>query len=193
MRKLVYYIGSSLDGRIAGPGDEVDFYPVGDGEEAASYMGWVNGLYPETVPTRMRGMAGLDGVPNKRFDTVVMGLRTYRMVLDQGVPSPYAHLRQYVVSTSLEESPDPAVRLAREPLALVRELKSEDGPDIWLCGGGGLAASLLPEIDEMIVKSYPVVAGAGVPLFDGAFRPTPFTAADRRTFPNGVAITWYAK
>lgn len=29
MRKLVYYIGVSLDGRIAGSAGEVDFYPQG--------------------------------------------------------------------------------------------------------------------------------------------------------------------
>jgi hypothetical protein len=37
MRKLVYYIAVSLDGRIAGPGDDFDFFPQGDEQQAAAY------------------------------------------------------------------------------------------------------------------------------------------------------------
>lgn len=193
MRKLVYYIGVSIDGRIAGPGGRADFYPVGEGEAAAAYMAWVNERYPETVPTQYRTHAGLADAPNKRFDTVLMGLDTYRTVLDQGNGSPYGHLRQYVASTTLDRIDDPSVELVRDAAALVRDLKRQDGPDVWLCGGGGLAGTLLPQIDELIIKSYPVIAGAGTPLVDGAFDPTVFTPTDHRSFPNGAAITWYAR
>ena len=189
MRKLVYYIGVSIDGYIAGPGGEFDFYPVGD-----DMMAWINERYPETVPTHIRPQAALEDAPNKRFDTVVMGLGTYRPALDVGVTSPYGHVRQYVASTTLKEIADPAVELVGDPLATVRTLKAEDGGmDVWLAGGGRLAASLLPEIDELIVKSYPVVAGGGVPAFSGAFRPTLFTPADRRTFANGAQVTWFTR
>jgi hypothetical protein len=42
-------------------------------------------------------------------------------------------LRQYVVSRTIRESPDPAVEIiAGDPLAKVRELKQEDGKGIWL-------------------------------------------------------------
>lgn len=193
MRKLVYYIGVSIDGRIAGPGGEVEFYPVGEGADAAAYMAWVNERYPETVPTRYRTQAGLEDVPAERFDTVLMGLNTYRVVLDQGDGSPYGHLRQYVASRSLDRLEVSAVGLARDPIALVQELKREAGMDIWLCGGGRLAGVLLPEIDELIVKRYPVVAGAGPTLADGDFRPTEFTTMDCRSFSNGVSITWYER
>lgn len=36
MRELVYYISSTIDGYIAGPGDEVDFYP--GSEEYVTHM-----------------------------------------------------------------------------------------------------------------------------------------------------------
>ncbi|PSK95375.1 dihydrofolate reductase [Murinocardiopsis flavida] len=194
MRKLVYYIGASTDGYIAGPGGEVDFFPVGGAQEAAAYAAWVNERYPETVPTPMREGAGLVGTPNRRFDTVVMGGGTYRVVYEHGLSSPYAHLRQYVVSGGFATAPDPAVTaVGGDPLALVRDLKKEAGGDIWLCGGGGLAGSLLPEIDELILKTYPVVAGAGIPVFAGGFDPTPFTVTAREPFPNGVLITWLAR
>jgi dihydrofolate reductase len=189
MRKLVYYVGVSIDGYIAGPRGEVDFYPLGDDMAA-----WINERYPETVPTHMRPPAGLEDAPNRRFDTLIMGLGTYQPALDIDVTSPFAHLRQYIASTSLEEIADPGVELVREPLGVVRELKAEQGDkDIWLCGGGRLAAALLPEIDELIVKSYPVVAGTGIPAFAGEFRPTLFTPERRESFGNGAQVTWYTR
>lgn len=121
-----------------------------------------------------------------------MGLGAYRPALDAGITSPYAHLRQYVVSSTLKPDTDPAVTVVPgDPLALVRELKREEGTglDVWLCGGGRLAGALLPEIDELVVKNYPVVAGAGIPAFDGAFDPTVFDVAERTAFPNGVTLT----
>ncbi len=191
-RKLVYYIGVSLDGRIAGPSGEFGFFPQGDEQQATAYSAWMNALYPDTVPTAYRTAAGVAGAPNRRFDTVVMGRGTYRLTLDHGITSPYAHLRQYVVSSTLKPDTDPAVTVVPgDPLALVRELKGEVGAglDIWLCGGGRLAGALLPEIDELLIKTYPVVAGTGIPVFDGAFDPTVFDVAERTAFPNGVTLT----
>ncbi|MEU5168191.1 dihydrofolate reductase family protein [Streptomyces mutomycini] len=194
MRKLVYYVAVSIDGYIAGPGGEFDFYPQGDEEQAAAYASWVNARYPETVPTFARAGAGLSDAPNRRFDTVLMGLGSYRPGLDAGFTSPYAHLRQYVVSSTLAPDTDPAVTVvAEDPLGLVRGLKREEGQDIWLCGGGLLAGELLPEIDELIVKSYPVVAGAGIPVINGEFDPTLFGVADRASFGNGVTVTRFTR
>ncbi|WP_455353343.1 dihydrofolate reductase family protein [Streptomyces sp. SYSU K217416] len=76
-----------------------------------------------------------------------------------------------------------------DPVALVRELKKQDGMGIWLCGGGKLAAALRDEIDELIIKRHPTVIGSGVPLFDGPFTLTNFTPAATRTFDSGLTIT----
>ncbi|GAA3904512.1 hypothetical protein GCM10022207_87270 [Streptomyces lannensis] len=48
-----------------------------------------------------------------------------------------------------------------------------------------LAGTVLPEIDNLVIKSYPVVAGAGIPAFD----PTVFDMAERTAFPNGVTLS----
>ncbi|MBO1415752.1 dihydrofolate reductase family protein [Streptomyces sp. FH025] len=192
MRKLVYYVAVTLDGRISGPGGEADFFPAGDEQQTAAYYAWHGALYPETVPTAYRAASGLTDAPNRRFDTVLMGLGAYRPALDAGITSPYAHLRQYVVSSTLGPGTDPAVTVVPDdPLALVRALKQEEGTglDVWLCGGGKLAGALLPEIDELLIKNYPVVAGAGIPAFDGAFDPTVFDVAERTAFPGGVTFT----
>lgn len=191
MRKLVYYIGVSLDGYIAGPAGEFDFYPLG-----ADMAAWLNAEYPEFLPTHLREPSGIPlDEPNRRCDTVVMGRRTYEPALSYGIASPYAHLRQYIVSGTLGTVDAPGVEVVgADPVELVRRLKKEpDGLDIWLCGGGTLAGQLLGEIDELIVKSYPVVAGSGIPAFTGGFDPTPFTPVRRRDFDNGTQISWFAR
>ncbi len=187
MRKLTYYVAATLDGFIAGPDGQFDFLHFG-GDLAAMILA----DYPETIPVQARGPLGLTGVANKHFDTVLMGRRTYEPGLRAGVTSPYPHLEQYVFSRTLATI-DPEVELVREdPAGFVRELKQRDGAGIWLCGGGSLAAALLPEIDELIVKRNPLVIGAGVPLFDGPFTPAAFTPVESRSFDSGVVVTTYA-
>ena len=103
---------------------------------------------------------------------MIQGRATYAVALEAGITSPYAHLRQYVVSRSLAQSPDPAVTLiGSDPVAVVRRLKQE-GAAIYLAGGGDLAGQLLEEIDELVLKTYPVLAGAGTPLFSTHAGPT---------------------
>ncbi|MGI5242077.1 dihydrofolate reductase family protein [Dactylosporangium sp. CA-139066] len=189
MRSLTYYIGTTIDGFIAGPGGEFDFLPLA--EDVLAYIGEE---YPETLPTHARGHFGLADAPNRRFDTVVMGRGTYEPGLAIGATSPYRHLRQYVVSGTIAEIADPEVALVPDdPVGLVRRLKKEDGLGIWLCGGGQLAGALLPEIDELVIKQYPIVAGAGIPMLAGAFRPTPFTLTGSRTFASGAAVLTYTR
>ncbi|WP_216917537.1 dihydrofolate reductase family protein [Nocardia noduli] len=190
MRKLVYYVGVSLDGYIAGPGGEYDFYPL-DAEMGA----WTNAEYPEFVPTHLRGHVGMAvDQPNRHCDTVLMGRGTYEPALSAGVTGPYSHMKQYVVSGTLGRIDDPSVELIEsDPLGLVRGLKKEDGLDIWLCGGGVLAGQLLTEIDELIIKSYPVVAGSGISAFSGTFDPTLFTPTRREEFGNGAQVTWFTR
>ncbi|MFG1926905.1 dihydrofolate reductase family protein [Cryptosporangium sp. NPDC048952] len=190
MRKLVYYVGVSIDGYIAGPDGSFDFFPLG--EDLAA---WIASTVPETLPTHARAHFGVENAVNQRYDTVVMGLGTYRPALDVGITSPHGHLRQYVVSTTSGEITDPGVELVSSgPLALVRALKSEDSEhDVWLAGGGKLAGSVLPEIDELIIKSYPLVVGDGVPAFADNFSPTAFTPTHREPFASGATVTHYTR
>lgn len=78
-------------------------------------------------------------------------------------------------------------------LATVRSLKQEDGLDIWLCGGGELAVTLLPEIDHLVLKRNPVVFGSGIPMFGNApYEPRSFALTRTRSFESGVVIEEYA-
>ncbi|MFJ3901046.1 dihydrofolate reductase family protein [Streptomyces sp. NPDC090025] len=193
MRKLTYYVACSLDGFIGDPeGDASSMFLFLD-EEYAAFM---NTEYPDTIPTAFREAVGLAGVPNKRFDTVIQGLGSYRLALDAGIASPYAHLREIVATRSLTESPDPNVELVADDLVgRVRALKAEDAElGIWLCGGSEVAGALADEVDELIIKSYPQVYGAGKPMFGGAaFDTRDFALDEVRTFDNGVVVRTYTR
>jgi dihydrofolate reductase len=188
MRTLTYYVGMTVDGMIAGPDGEIDFFPLGQ-----DLVDWFVTEYPEVLPSHLRGPLGVTAGP-RHFDTVVQGRATYEVALTAGITSPYAHLRQYVVSSSLGASPDPAVTVIDgDPLAAVRALKAEDGAGIYLAGGGRLAGELLPEIDELVIKVYPTVAGAGIPLFTAGFAPTQLTLVGTRSFDSGAVVLHYRR
>lgn len=193
MRKLTYFVAVSLDGFI---GDE-----TGDGSAFMQYvdeefLAFLTGAYPETIASAGRQALGLDGVANKKFDTVIQGRNSYQVGLDAGLTSPYGHLREYVLTRTLTESPHPNVRLIHdEVVGAVRELKAEDSDlDIWLCGGAQLAGLLADEIDELVLKTYPVVFGAGLPMFGGrSYSLDRFDLAENRTFGNGVLVRRYTR
>ncbi|GAB4582498.1 dihydrofolate reductase family protein [Nocardia sp. IFM 10818] len=182
MRKLVYYVAVSLDGYIAGPQGEYDFYPL-DQDMAA----WICRRYPESVAAMFRSQAGVDGVPNEHWDTVLMGRATYEA---GGQANPYSHLKQYVWTNSRTLDEPGIEQVTGDPVEFVRELKKQEGKDIWLCGGAQLAGALMDEIDQLIIKHYPVIAGAGIPMFSAGFRPTQFTVTQREEFGNGATVTW---
>ncbi|AHH15125.1 ribD domain-containing protein [Nocardia nova SH22a] len=190
MRKLVYYVGVSLDGYIAGPAGEVEFYPRSD-----EMTEWMCGRHPDSIPTHIRPHVGMSvDLPAREWDTVLMGRGTYEPGALEGVTNPYAHLKQYVVSKTLDPARYPDVEIvADDPVALVRKLKQQEGKAIWLCGGGSLAGALIDEIDEMIIKSYPVLAGGGVSVVSGTFSPTAFRPVQRREFDNGAQVTWFER
>ncbi|GAA0905157.1 dihydrofolate reductase family protein [Virgisporangium aurantiacum] len=183
MRKLVYYVASSIDGFIAGPAGEIDFYPF-----EPDLAEFIRTRYPETLPTHVRPLVGIaDDAPNLVFDTLVMGRATLDPALKLGITNPYAHLTEYVFSRTLDGAQ------SGDPVEFVRKLKQEDGLDIWLCGGGDLAGQLLDEVDELVIKLSPVIAGGGVPLVRRDFNPTRFTLTSATPLESGVVVLTYTR
>lgn len=186
MRKLKYYVASTVDGFIAREDGSFDCFPM-QGEHFADLCE----LFPETFP--VHAQKALEIRPeNKQFDTVLMGRKTYEVGLNFGVTNPYPTLKQYVFSRTMKASPDRNIELVSDnAVGFVRELKQETGKDIWLCGGGDLAATVVSEIDEMILKLNPVIIGSGIPLFSRAMNPTNLELTDRKIYDNGFLLLHY--
>src|ERR671912_656526 len=145
MRKVTFHVANSLDNYIARNDGAVDW--ILGGEEPAS------------------GMAEF----SKNIDTVVIGRKTYEPVLKSGKPFPtFSGVKNYVVSRALKESPDKNVEIIREDVVeFVRKLKTEEGKDIFIMGGGLLAKPLFEAnlIDEVGANIHPILLGSGIPLF----------------------------
>lgn len=187
MRRLVYLVAVTLDGFIAGPdgGDPSgsDFLPVTPDLVEHLVASW-----PETLPGPARDALGISGA-GQHFDTVVEGRGSYDLGLAAGLTDAYPHLRHVVVSRSLAARTDlPVEIVAGDPVQRVRDLKAEDGLDIWLVGGGTLAHALLPEIDRLVLKVNPSVIGDGVRLFSGPFAHARFEHVDQVDLPGGVRV-----
>ena len=151
MRKLIYFVATTIDGRIAGPGGQTDFFPMAGAHIAAQVQ-----QLPETLPRHVR--EALD-VPERqaRFDTVVMGRGTYQPALSAGITHPYAPLETIVFSRTLPERSEGNLRItAADPRRVVQELKGRAGRDIWLCGGADLASQLACRGEDQDLGFAPV-------------------------------------
>ncbi|MFI6723038.1 dihydrofolate reductase family protein [Streptomyces sp. R-74717] len=192
MRKLTYFIACSIDGFIGDPSGDASSMHQFVNEE---FLEFLKTQYPETISTEGRKLLGFHGVENQQFDTVIQGRASYQLALDVNITSPYAQLREIVASRTLKESPDPNVELVSDDVvARVRELKAEDSElGIWLCGGSQLAGELIDEIDELVIKTYPLVYGSGMPMFGSDFAPTVFALDSVRVFDNGVLVRAYSR
>lgn len=108
----------------------------------------------------------------------------------------YPHLRHLVFSWTLGESPDPGVEIVTsDPAAKVRELKQEDGKDIWLVGGAEPASALHSEFDRLVVKLSPMTIGGGIPFFShkAAFDPRTWERTDHTVLDSGAAFLTYVR
>lgn len=171
MRKLKYHVATTLDGFIAHQDHTIGGF-VGEGEHVTDYL---NSLKND-------------------YDAVLMGRRTYEFGFQFGVTNPYPWMKQYVLSRTMEKSPDPNVELVSENVIdLVKNLKNEDGKDIYLCGGGELATALLVEglIDEIVLKVNPVLFGTGVPMFSETIGQADLELISSKIYNNGVLLLQY--
>ena len=188
MRKLVYYVASTLDGFIAHEDGSFDGFTWGEDFGADLFS-----FFPETIPAHLHP----DGLPpeqNQQFDTVLMGRKTYEVGLNEGITNPYPSLEQYVFSRSMTKSPDARIHLiANDAAIVVRTLKQQPGKDIWLCGGGDLASMLQQAnlIDQLIIKLNPVLFGKGIQLFSNPVDQTALELSNSKVYDSGHIILFY--
>jgi len=168
MRKVVLFIATSLDGFIAGSDGDTDWlYTDGD----FGYSEFYNSI-----------------------DTILMGHNTYKFLLQFDI-FPYPDKKNYVF-TRTERQPDhnPVTFITGDVPGFVKNLKNEDGNDIWLVGGGQINSILLNEnlIDEMIVSVHPIILGQGIPLFkERSLNNLPFKLVQNKVFERGLIQLTY--
>lgn len=140
MRKVVYGGAMSLDGFIAGPNGEYDWIVMDPEIDFAAMMA--------------------------RFDTFLIGRKTYDMMRRMGNAAPAPGIRNIVFSRTLKPEDCRGATLSDDAETVVADLRKTSGKDIALFGGGELFRSLLAAglVDEVSVSLIPVLLGGGVPL-----------------------------
>jgi dihydrofolate reductase len=105
-----------------------------------------------------------------KIDALIMGRHTYELLVAHDQVGSFSDYALYVVSTTLDPAEHPDVTIVSEGVEdFTRELKAQEGKDVWLFGGGQLFRSLLQAglVDRVEVGVIPVLLGGGVPLLPG--------------------------
>lgn len=169
--RVCVFIATSLDGFIAGPGDELDW--LHDGEP---------GMEDTFTPFLTR------------IGAMLMGRRTYDVVQDFD-PWPYGDVPVLVVTSRELEPKRATVRTVSGSIGeVVAEAKrTAQGRDVYI-DGGALIRSALDEglVDELTVTIIPTVLGAGIPLFAGVARRHRFALTTSRPIGGGLVQLQYA-
>jgi dihydrofolate reductase len=78
-------------------------------------------------------------------------------------------------------------------VAELKKLKEQDGPDLWVHGGGNLIQTLLKHhlIDVMHVRTFRVTVGNGKRLFAEVTQPQEYTLVDSKISKTGVILASY--
>lgn len=173
MRRIVYYVASSLDGFISGLNDDISAFAQG-------------GLCVEQYLSDLQS-----------FNTVIMGRNTYefgyKYGLEPGQPA-YPHMKHFIFSNNLSfENPHEQVQVQKLDSDFIRDLKGESGSDIYLCGGGVFSGWLLKEglIDEIKLKLNPIVLGDGCKLFGDNPTNARFMLRDSKSYDDGMQLLTY--
>ena len=169
MRKIVAGFAISVDGYIAGSNDEFDWIIIDKEIDFAEQM--------------------------KRFDTYFIGRKTYEITKKMGGNS-YGTSKVYVFSNTLNKIDKPYQLINENVKGSIEKIKTEDGKDIALFGGGELLTSLLDLdlVDEISLAVIPIILGKGVPFVREVNKKILLTLINSKAYSNGtVELTYKVK
>lgn len=174
MRKINYYVASSLDGYISGINDDISGF-IGSGNGVDKYLADLND-----------------------FETVIMGRNTYefgyKYGLIPGKPA-YPHMDHYIFSKTLSfENPDEKVKVINDlDIEEITKIKKNSKSDIYLCGGGVFAGWLLDNemIDILTLKVNPLILGQGVKIFGNSTKTFQLNLMQKESYEKGLLINTY--
>lgn len=184
MRKLRIIEHMSLDGVIQHSADDGDF----------PYSDW-------TVPYRTpEGREAMLAAYGEAFD-LLLGRRTYDLwsgFWPKAPSSPMADALNAATKFVATHRPDslawgPFEGLGPDPLERIRQLTSQDGPDLILSGSSTLTSPLLEQglADEVLLAVYPILLGMGKRLFAEGTPPRAFKLVGTNALPSGILLTTY--
>jgi len=187
MRKLIFFMHTSLDSFVAGPNGEMNFITVN-----------------ETMFDFIATMTA-------EADTALYGRVTYEMMQsywptagekpnaskhDIEHSNWYNKVSKVVLSKTLHETGLHNTKVISDHLSdNINKLKQLEGKNILIFGSPHASQSLLNEglIDEFWLFVNPIILGKGMPLFKDITGTTKLNLIESKTFPGGVIALHYGK
>ncbi len=170
-RKVILYIACSLDGYIAGPGENLDFLSVvqQDGEDYG---------YSDFITT---------------VDTVILGRKTYDWVMKQVPVFPHAGKETFIITRTAKPSQGNITFYTGSLHELIMSLKGKEGNNIFIDGGAEIVNALLKGslIDEFYISIIPILLGDGVKLFNDGRPQQKLKLVSSKHFEKGLVQLHY--
>lgn len=175
MRKISLFIAMSLDGYIAKPNDDLSFLKTVE-KEGEDYG------YTEFTAN---------------IDTIILGRKTYDYVLNEIGSSHYDNGQRDVYVITRTERP----RAGRTSFYtgnltdLVKQLKHENGKNIYCDGGAEIINQLLQHdlVDEFVISIIPILVGNGTRLFKDNRPEQQLEFVSAKSFETGLTQLYYKR
>lgn len=175
MRTLSIFIATSLDGYIAKPNDDLSFLKLVE-KEGEDY-----------------GYAAF----TQTIDTIILGRKTYDWVHKEVGPSHYDNGDRdvYVITRTERPAVGRTTFYTGNLVELVRQLKTQEGKNIYCDGGAEIINELLKYdlIDEFIISIVPVLVGNGTRLFKDNRPEQELELVSAKSFETGLTQLHYKR
>src|SRR5438445_4623582 len=192
MRKLIVLSFITLDGVMQAPGGPGDADSGGLKDECCSRP-YVDDVLGDVMAAQT--CHPFDLLPGRTtFD--IFAAHWPRLGDDDPAAGVINRARKYVVShRSVNLDWKTTNTITGDVAGKIKQLKSEDGPEIQVHGSGNLIQTLLKHdlVDEFWLKTFPVALGSGKRLFAEGTMPAGFALKESRISPSGVVASTYAR
>jgi dihydrofolate reductase len=190
MRKLIVLSFITLDGVMQAPGG-----PEEDPSGNFKFGGWTVGYFDDVVGSVMGEQMG------HPFD-LLLGRRTYDIFAsywpkaDDETARAINKAKKYVVSSRpVSQDWEGTIPISGDVVEKIKKIKADSGPELQVHGSGNLIQTLLKHdlVDELWLKTFPVVLGTGKRLFADGALPTGWQLLKSQVAPSGVVVASYAR
>ena len=189
MRKIIVLSFITLDGVMQAPGG-----PDEDTSDGFKYGGWVAPYFYEADEA-----AGEFMQKQMKSADLLLGRKTFENFASYwpehadmwpGIND----VTKYVMSSTMEKS-DWKNSVFLKSVEDIEKLKKSEGSGIQVHGSGNLTQTLLKHdlVDELWLKTFPIMLGMGKRLFSEGTIPAAFTLTDSLVTSNGVIFANYKR
>ncbi len=189
MRKIIVLEFISLDGVMQAPGG-----PKEDTTGAFKYGGWTFHYFDEFAGKVM-------GKQMEEPFSLLLGKKTYDIFSgywpkhEEGWPGVNKGKKYVVSDKDFKPDWENTTVITGDVVNKLKDLKKENGPNLHIYGSGNLIQTLLKNdlVDELWLKTFPVILGKGKRLFEEGVLPGSWTLEETKISPSGVIFANYKK